>query len=91
MGVTQSGGAGKPIEANLDEMYLPLRLAEGYEPQNQTKGQSISPEEVLGRAKPLVIRGIAGAGKTRSDTGVSTAGRAGRWNGTPRIRPAKPV
>jgi hypothetical protein len=63
-GVTQAGGAGRPIEATLDDMYLPLRLAEGFDPERIDRGSQISPEDLLSRRRPLVIRGAAGAGKT---------------------------
>lgn len=63
-GVTQAGGAGRPIEATLDDMYLPLRLAEGFKPEKTDQGSQISPDDLLARRRPLVIRGPAGAGKT---------------------------
>lgn len=63
-GVTQAGGAGRPIEATLDHMYLPLRLAEGFNLKKTDQGQRISPGDLVVRRKPLVIRGSAGAGKT---------------------------
>jgi hypothetical protein len=64
VGVTQSGGAGRPIETDLDVMYLPLRLAEGLDPQKTDRGALLKPEKLLARKQPLVIRGPAGAGKT---------------------------
>jgi hypothetical protein len=62
--VAQSGGANKPIEAKLDEMYLPLRLSTGFDPSDVDKGSVYSPLALLSRDKPVVIRGIAGSGKT---------------------------
>lgn len=64
VGVTQTGGAGAPIEARLDDMYLPLRLAEGFDLRKTKEGKTIAPKNLLKRKKPLVIRGAAGSGKT---------------------------
>jgi hypothetical protein len=64
VGVTQSGGAGRPIEADLDVMYLPLRLAEGFDISKTDRGGWMAPEELLARKVPLVVRGPAGSGKT---------------------------
>ena len=64
VGVAQSGGAGRPIEVGLDEMYVPLRLGEGYSLDSLNRGSVIEPETILGRRQPLAIRGAAGSGKT---------------------------
>jgi hypothetical protein len=64
VGVTQSGGASRPIETDLDVMYLPLRLAEGFELSKTDRGDLLPPETLLSRPEPLVIRGPAGSGKT---------------------------
>jgi len=64
VGVTQPGGASRPIETDLDVMYLPLRLAEGFNLSETDRGGSLSPEKLLWRRDPLVIRGPAGSGKT---------------------------
>ncbi len=64
VGTAQTGGAGKPIEAGLDEMYQPLRLAEGFDINKTDQGEIITPENLLARSRPLAIRGAAGAGKT---------------------------
>jgi hypothetical protein len=64
IGAVQPGGAGKPIDAGLDEMYLPLRLAEGFNPEKLNAGQVLTPDALLSRKTPLVIRGAAGSGKT---------------------------
>jgi 3',5'-cyclic AMP phosphodiesterase CpdA len=64
VGVAQTGGAGKPIEAGLDEMYQPLRLAEGFAANKTNQGKPIAPEDLMARSRPLAIRGAAGAGKT---------------------------
>jgi TIR domain/NACHT domain len=64
VGVTQTGGAGAPLEARLDDMYLPLRLAVGFDLRKTEEGAAISPEDLLQREKPLTIRGAAGSGKT---------------------------
>jgi TIR domain/NACHT domain len=64
VGVAQSGGAGEPIVADLDHMYLPLRLGEGYDIRQTNRGMVLGPAELLARNRPLVIRGAAGSGKT---------------------------
>ncbi len=64
VGAVQAGGAGKPIEATLDDMYLPLKLAEGFEPERFDAGTILEPAALLAREKPLVVRGSAGSGKT---------------------------
>jgi 3',5'-cyclic AMP phosphodiesterase CpdA len=63
VGVVQSGGANRPIEAALDDMYQPLRLAAGFN-TDKTLGAPIEKEVLLARSHPLAIRGPAGAGKT---------------------------
>lgn len=45
-------------------MYIPLRLAVGFDPDKTDRGDWISPEDLLARDSPLMIRGPAGAGKT---------------------------
>lgn len=64
VGVVQSGGSGKPIDANLDEMYLPLRLGEGYDINRTEEGAELSPAALLRDHTRVVIRGPAGTGKT---------------------------
>lgn len=64
VGAVQAGGAGKPIEATLDDMYLPLRLAEGFEPERVDAGRVEEPSTLIARQEPLVVRGSAGSGKT---------------------------
>jgi len=64
VGAVQSGGAGNPIEASLDDMYLPLRLAKGFDPEKHDAGQVLTPDKLISRKYPLVIRGAAGSGKT---------------------------
>ncbi|MBF0369717.1 MAG: NACHT domain-containing protein, partial [Magnetococcales bacterium] len=63
-GVAQSGGAGRPIDAGLEAMYLPLRLGEGFDPNELDRGAILNPDSLLERERPLVIRGVAGSGKT---------------------------
>lgn len=63
-GVAQAGGADRPIEAGLDDMYLPLRLANGFDLSRTDQGRPLSPEQLLHRSRPLAIRGPAGSGKT---------------------------
>jgi 3',5'-cyclic AMP phosphodiesterase CpdA len=64
VGAVQSGGAGRPVDATLDDMYLPLRLAKGYDPQELDAGHPLGPEALLARQTPLILRGAAGRGKT---------------------------
>lgn len=64
VGAVQAGGAGKPIEATLDDMYLPLRLAEDFNPEKLGEGSSLEPSMLIARQRPLVVRGSAGSGKT---------------------------
>ena len=63
LGVALAGGS-RPQPVRLDAIYQRLRLAEGYDPNDVTKGAPIEPEALLTRTKPLLIRGPAGAGKT---------------------------
>ena len=64
IGAVQPGSAGKPIEASLDDMYLPLRLGRDFDIRKLDVGKVLEPEELLARKSPLVIRGGAGSGKT---------------------------
>ena len=63
-GVTQAGGAGRPIAVGLDEMYVPLRLGSYYHPEYFSSGGIVEPTSLLDRKIPLAIRGAAGSGKT---------------------------
>lgn len=63
-GVTQGGGAGRPIAVGLDAMYVPLRLDSYYHPDYIRGGQVIEPDSLLRRTLPLAVRGAAGSGKT---------------------------
>jgi len=60
----QSAGAFRKSPAALDEMYLPLRLAKGWNPQELDQGSVLGSAELLARSEPLLIRGQAGAGKS---------------------------
>lgn len=62
-GVTKSGRF-REAPASLDRMYLPLRLADGWNPQELEKGEVLEPATLLQREGSLLIRGPAGAGKT---------------------------
>ncbi|MCP4687295.1 MAG: NACHT domain-containing protein, partial [Desulfobacterales bacterium] len=64
VGVTQTGGAGKPVRGDLEEMYVPLRLGEGFDINELDRGAVLSPADLARRETPLAIRGNAGAGKT---------------------------
>ncbi|MEO5371617.1 MAG: TIR domain-containing protein [Magnetococcus sp. DMHC-1] len=64
-GPAQAGGVhGKPIDATLDQMYLPLRFGEGYDPGKLDRGIIYFPDEILDLQNQLVICGVAGCGKT---------------------------
>jgi hypothetical protein len=56
--------AGKPVEVDLDRMYLPVRLRTGDGGGHEQKNETISVEELLARDQPLIVRGPGGAGKT---------------------------
>ncbi|MBF0182023.1 MAG: TIR domain-containing protein [Magnetococcales bacterium] len=63
-GAVQAGGAGTPIEAGLEEMYTPLRMGEEYNVEKLDQGAIITPDDLKARKKPLIVKGIAGSGKT---------------------------
>jgi 3',5'-cyclic AMP phosphodiesterase CpdA len=63
-GAVAVDGRLQPIEAELDEMYVPLRLAKDYDINKTFEGIPVTIEKLLARSKPLVIRGPAGSGKT---------------------------
>jgi hypothetical protein len=64
LGAIPSSGAGKRTEATLDDMYLPLRMDEGFDLTRLETGRVLEPGALLERDKPVVIRGAAGSGKT---------------------------
>ncbi len=64
VGVIAAQNGRSAIAAGLDEMYLPLRLHPKIHPDDAEAGAPIPPEDLLARARPLVIRGPAGTGKT---------------------------
>ena len=64
VGVASSGPGARPLEVQLDEIYLPLRVAEGYNAEVVDHGAVYSPWALLARDRPLVVRGVAGSGKT---------------------------
>lgn len=53
----------RPVDVDLDQMYLPTRLSPGDGGQEKTN-QVMSVEELLARNRPLIVRGPGGAGKT---------------------------
>ncbi|HSR98930.1 MAG TPA: NACHT domain-containing protein [Kofleriaceae bacterium] len=59
-----AGNGRRPVEVNLDDMYIPLRFGEKYDLDHLGAGQSIDGEHLLRRTAPLVIIGNAGSGKT---------------------------
>lgn len=65
VGVTHPAGTGgHPAAVGLDEIYQPLRLGPRFDPSKLSEGEVITPQALLAREKPLVIRGPAGSGKT---------------------------
>ena len=64
VGVQPTDGGHRP-EADLDQMFMPLRMGEGIDREEYKNGEIISPKKLLERGtKPLFIRGQAGSGKT---------------------------
>jgi hypothetical protein len=51
-------------ETALHTMYIALRLAEGFDLKKLSEGNPVTPVDLLKRTKHLMIRGLAGAGKT---------------------------
>ena len=64
VGVTQPSAGGPPVEARLDEMFVPPRLGTNTEPGRFDDGAPLDPWALVTRKAPLVIRGPAGCGKT---------------------------
>jgi 3',5'-cyclic AMP phosphodiesterase CpdA len=64
VGVAQPGGVGAPVEARLDEMFVPPRLGTNTDPARLDDGAPLDPMALLQRQAPLVLRGPAGSGKT---------------------------
>ncbi|HEY0994232.1 MAG TPA: NACHT domain-containing protein, partial [Kofleriaceae bacterium] len=58
------GNGRRPIEVNLDDMYIPLRFGAKYDVERLGSGETIDGDRLLRRARPLVIIGNAGSGKT---------------------------
>ncbi len=69
-GAAQAGRNRRPVEATLDDMYVPLELARSTsahrnQPQEgPSQPASVSPEDVFRRRLPMVVLGSAGSGKT---------------------------
>jgi len=63
IGVPERSG-GRPLNPELERMYLPLRFGEGWDPAKPELGASIGFEQLLALEHPLALRGAAGAGKT---------------------------
>lgn len=61
---TRPAGSSPEFAADLDEMYQALRLAPGFDVSRIDLGAPLPPEELLARDRPLIIRGLAGSGKT---------------------------
>jgi SIR2-like protein len=61
---TSAGGLGQTLTAELDTMYIPLRLSMESERAQRLEGAQLLPEALLQRERPSVIRGPGGTGKT---------------------------
>jgi NACHT domain/SIR2-like domain len=59
-----AAGPRRSMAAQLDDLYLPLRLGVGVQPRGTDAARSLPPEKLLTLTQPLVIRGPAGSGKT---------------------------
>lgn len=64
LGVATRPVGAPEFNADLDEMYQPLRLGPGFDASKLDLGAPLLPEELLARDRPLVVRGLAGSGKT---------------------------
>lgn len=71
-GAAQAGRNRRPVEATLDEMYVPLELGRSLEGARRQPSEGptaeqpapVSPEHLLTRRCPMVLLGNAGSGKT---------------------------
>jgi len=62
-----SGGlrsGGRPLNPELESMYIPLRFAEGWDPAKSNLGEPIATAQLAALERPLALRGGAGTGKT---------------------------
>lgn len=64
VGVNPGLGGRRPVVAHLDEMYLPLRFAEGVGMRGAKRGGCLHTWALLNAKRPIILRGSAGAGKT---------------------------
>jgi len=64
VGAAPTVGNNRPVEVNLDDMYIPLRFGQRYDLENPGSGEPIDADGLRKRTKPLVIIGNAGSGKT---------------------------
>lgn len=74
VGMFARNSSGQPINAGLDDMYVPLRFASNkiqklldigqIDANNSESSEYILPKSLLSRATPLALRGPAGSGKT---------------------------
>jgi 3',5'-cyclic AMP phosphodiesterase CpdA len=58
------GNGRRPVEVNLDDMYIPLRFGHKYDLERLGSGETIDGACLVRRSRPLVIIGNAGSGKT---------------------------
>lgn len=64
VGSVQSGGATRPIDAGLDDIYQPLRLGTSFDINKTDEGRQLGPAEILELQAPVLITAGAGGGKT---------------------------
>ena len=55
---------GRPNNPELDQIYIPLRFADGHNRSKTDRGEAIGAAELLSLEKPLAITGFPGSGKT---------------------------
>ncbi|HVT18944.1 MAG TPA: metallophosphoesterase [Thermoanaerobaculia bacterium] len=63
LGALRPGGV-QAGDAPLDDMYLELRFTSWLDPINTFDNRPLRPDDLLGRNRPLVLRGAGGSGKT---------------------------
>lgn len=63
VGVAQAPGD-RRIDANLTDIFQPLRVHENTDPKKLDLGAPLTPDDVLALSRGLVLQGSAGSGKT---------------------------
>ncbi len=64
LGAMRPGGVYAAEAARLDDMYLELRFAAGFDPTRTDRGYPLLGKDLINRMRPLALCGVAGAGKT---------------------------